>query len=105
MFLYMTSVVGVLNVEFALKLRIYRSLSLPSNLLSQIFKKFNMSQMNPKDVFHNTAYSVQLPYIAGHSLKVFNIFLFLYNDTGSISKLESGLLDLFLLGQDECKGL
>ena len=34
----------------------------------QIFKKFNMSQMNPKKVFHNTAYSVQLPYIAGHSL-------------------------------------
>ena len=26
----------------------------------QIFKKFNMSQMNPKEVFHNTAYSVQL---------------------------------------------
>ena len=23
-----------------------------------------MSQMNPKEVFHNTAYSVQLPYIA-----------------------------------------
>ena len=30
----------------------------------QIFKKFNMSQMNPKEVFHNTAYSVQLPNIA-----------------------------------------
>ena len=29
----------------------------------QIFKKFNLSQMNPKEVFHNTAYSVQLPYI------------------------------------------
>ena len=27
-----------------------------------------MSQMNPKEVFHSTAYSVQLPYIAGHSL-------------------------------------
>ena len=24
--------------------------------------------MNPKEVFHNTAYSVQLPYIAGYSL-------------------------------------
>ena len=24
--------------------------------------------MNPKEVFHNPAYSVQLPYIAGHSL-------------------------------------
>ena len=34
----------------------------------QIFKKFNMSQMNLKEVFLNTAYSVQLPYIAGHSL-------------------------------------
>ena len=34
----------------------------------QIFKKWNMSQMNPKEVFYNTAYSVQLPYIAGHSL-------------------------------------
>jgi len=32
------------------------------------YKKFNMSQMNPKEVFHNTAYSAQLPYIAGHSL-------------------------------------
>ena len=28
-----------------------------------------MAQMNPKEVFHNTAYSVQLPYIAGPSLK------------------------------------
>ena len=27
-----------------------------------------MSQMNPKKVFHNTAYSVQLPYISCHSL-------------------------------------
>ena len=34
----------------------------------QIFKKLNMCQMNPKEVFHNTTYSVQLPYIAGHSL-------------------------------------
>ena len=34
----------------------------------QIFKKFNMSQMNPKEVFHNTEYSIQLPYIDGHSL-------------------------------------
>ena len=34
----------------------------------QIFKKINMSQMNPKEVFHNTGYSVQLPYIAVHSL-------------------------------------
>ena len=34
----------------------------------QIFKKFNMSQMNPKEVFNKTQYSVQLPYIDGHSL-------------------------------------
>ena len=34
----------------------------------QFFKKFYMSQMNPKEFVHNTAYSVQLPYIAGHSL-------------------------------------
>ena len=34
----------------------------------QIFKKFYMSQMNPEEFVHNTAYSVQLPYIAGHSL-------------------------------------
>ena len=31
--------------------------------------------MNPKEVFHNTAYSVQLPYIAGHSLSCLLIFL------------------------------
>ena len=37
-----TPKVGVLNV---------------SNSDFQIFKKFNMSQMNPKEVFHNTAYS------------------------------------------------
>ena len=34
----------------------------------RILKKFNMSQMNPKEVFHNTAYSGQLSYIAGNSL-------------------------------------
>ena len=34
----------------------------------QIFKMFNMSQMNPKEAFHNTENSVQLPYIAGPSL-------------------------------------
>ena len=33
-------------------------------------KKYNMSQINPNAVFHNTAYSVQLLYIAGHSLWV-----------------------------------
>ena len=39
----------------------------------QIFKKFYMFQMNPKEAFHNTAYSVQLYYIAGHSQGVRNI--------------------------------
>ena len=34
----------------------------------QIFRNFDMSQMNRKEVFHNTVYSVHLPYIAGHSL-------------------------------------
>ena len=29
-----------------------------------------MSQMNPKEAFQDTAYSVQLPYIAGHSLQL-----------------------------------
>ena len=28
-----------------------------------------MSKINPKEFVHKTAYSVQLPYIAGHSLK------------------------------------
>ena len=36
--------------------------------------KSNISQMNPKEAFHNTAYSVQLPYIAGHSLNAIHIF-------------------------------
>ena len=49
-----TPKVGVLNVEFTLKLRIYRSLK--------------TSQTNLKKAFHNTAYSVQLPYKAGLSL-------------------------------------
>ena len=33
-----------------------------------IVETFNMFQMNPKEFVHNTAYSVQLPYIAGLSL-------------------------------------
>ena len=40
---------------FALKLRNYTPL-------------FYMPQMNPKKFPHNTTFSVQLPYIAGHSL-------------------------------------
>ena len=33
-----------------------------------IVKVFCMSQMNPKEFVHNTTYSAQIPYIAGHSL-------------------------------------
>ena len=36
-----------------------------------------MSQMNPKEAFHNTVYSVQLPYIAGHSLLRVDISIYL----------------------------
>ena len=42
--------------------------SITLNSCLQIFKKCNMSQINPKEVFHNIAYSVLLPCIAGHSL-------------------------------------
>ena len=45
-----------------------RRMNLPQTQDLQIFKKFNMSPMNLQEVFHNTAYSVQLPYIVGHSL-------------------------------------
>ena len=34
-----------------------------------------MPQMNPKEVFHNTAYSIQLPYIAGHSLETYKMYI------------------------------
>ena len=65
MFLNMTSVVYC-------RIFLHFMSSLINNLKKtqdlQIFKKWNMSQMNPKEVFDNTAYSVQLPYIAGHSL-------------------------------------
>ena len=33
-----------------------------------IVETFYMSQIKPKEFVHKTAYSVQLPYIAGHSL-------------------------------------
>ena len=33
-----------------------------------IFYTIFMSQINPKKFLHNTIFSVQLPYIAGHSL-------------------------------------
>ena len=36
--------------------------------LFETYKMFYMSQMNPKQIFHNTKFSLQLPYIAGHSL-------------------------------------
>ena len=32
-----------------------------------------MSQMNPKKVFHNTAYSVQLPYIAFKCVQIYQV--------------------------------
>ena len=41
----------ILNVDFALKLSLY------------IVELFYMSQMNPKEFFHNTTYSAELPYI------------------------------------------
>ena len=47
------------KVDFALKL---------SNYTICIIITFYMSQMNPKEFRHNTTYSVQLPYIAGHAL-------------------------------------
>ena len=37
--------------------------------LLYLFKRFIISQMNHKEFVHTTAYSVQLPYIAGHSLQ------------------------------------
>ena len=53
---YPTPKVGVLNVEFELKLGIYRSL-----------KSIIVSNESEKS-FPQNAYSVQLPHIAGHSL-------------------------------------
>ena len=50
-----TPKVGVLNVEFALKLRIYR---------------FNMSQMNPKGVLHNL--HTQFNYLTSLPLRINN---------------------------------
>ena len=44
----------------------------------QVFKKFYMSQMNPKEFVHNTAYSVYIPYIAGLSLSPLKNELFIY---------------------------
>ena len=35
---------------------------------SCIIKTFYVSQINPKEFLHNTTFSVQSPYIAGHSL-------------------------------------
>ena len=68
----MTSVVYCRN-SFYILCRCYLSRSFERRICAQtqdvqIFKKCYMSQMNSKDVFHNTAYSVQLPFIAGHSL-------------------------------------
>ena len=46
----------ILKIDFAIKLSDYTSI-----------ETFYMSQMNPKEFVHNTAYSVQLPYIAGRA--------------------------------------
>ena len=39
-----------------------------------------MSQMNPKTFLHNTTFSVQLPYIAGHSLNNKDLKIFGFDD-------------------------
>ena len=44
-----------------------RRLCVQTQLL-YIIKTFYMAQMNPKNILHNTTFSVQQPYIAGHSL-------------------------------------
>ena len=49
----------ILNVDFALILS-----------KKNIVETFYMSPMNPKNLSRNTAYSVQPPYIAGHSLLI-----------------------------------
>ena len=46
--------------------------------------------MNPKEFVQNTAYSAQLPYIAGHSLSGLLIFLKDDPGSGSASKLNNG---------------
>ncbi len=54
---------GFLDIEFA--------------LLLKIFTVNDRIQMNPKKFLNNTTISVQLPYIAGHSLKkIVNIDFF-----------------------------
>jgi len=57
--------------------------------------------MNPKEVFDNTAYSVQLPYIAGHSLyllyspqfKNLDVYVYSIND----------ILKIYNRVSEECK--
>ena len=44
----------------------------PENVPSQIHETFNMSQMNPKQIFYNTVYLVQPLCITGYSLLRFN---------------------------------
>ena len=61
-----------------------------------------MSQMNPKEVFDNTAYSVQLPYIAGHSQLPSRSIYLLQNlslDSYQISKYKD---DIFVVSQLSC---
>ena len=47
--------------------------------------------MNPKEFVHNTAYSVQLPYIAGLPLKSLNFIMFL-------AKFKSNRIPVLALG-------
>ena len=44
------------------------SLEIKFKNLFSVYKSLQISKTNSKEVFHNTAYSVQLPYRAGHSL-------------------------------------
>ena len=49
------------------KINFYFIVELFLHFMSSLFNNFkNMSYINTKEIFHNTAYSVQLPYIAGH---------------------------------------
>ena len=61
MFLFMTSVVYC---------RTFFHLCRRYLIIKKLILKTYPLQMNPKEVFHNIAYSVQLPYIAGHSLHI-----------------------------------
>ena len=54
-----------------------------------------MSQMNPKKIFYDTAFSDQAPYIAGHSLEE-NYFIFFFNREDLSFFLKGEKTELFL---------